>query len=112
MAQRTIRFSEASDKRIQEATRKRGFSSPTAFIRHSVEQELSGPSEELMNTEERLVATIEQVRQEVFRLARAQQALFALVNSMAKVILTCMPEPAGKRWKPLSPRHKPGTPDC
>jgi hypothetical protein len=45
MAQRAIRFSEMTDKEIQEATRKRGFSSPTAFIRHSVEQELSGRSE-------------------------------------------------------------------
>lgn len=48
-----------------------------------------------MNTEERLVASIEQVR-EVIRLARAQQALFALVNSLAKVMLTCTPEPAGE----------------
>jgi hypothetical protein len=45
MAQRAIRFSETTDKEIQDTTRKRGFSSPTAFIRHSVEQELSGRSE-------------------------------------------------------------------
>jgi hypothetical protein len=96
MAQRAIRFSDATDKHIQEATRKRGFSSLAAFIRHSVEQELLGTREELMNTEERLVASIEQVRHEVIRLARAQQALFALVNSLAKVMLTCMPEPAGE----------------
>ncbi len=96
MAQRAIRFSDATDKQIQEATRKRGFSSLAAFIRHSVEQELLGTREELMNTEERLVATIEQVRHEVIRLARAQQALFALVNSLAKVMLTCLPEPAGE----------------
>ncbi|MGB6944831.1 MAG: hypothetical protein WBE37_20715 [Bryobacteraceae bacterium] len=96
MAQRAIRFSDATDKQIQEATRKRGFSSLAAFIRHSVEQELLGTREELMNTEERLVASIEQVRREVIRLARAQQALFALVNSLAKVMLTCMPEPAGE----------------
>ncbi len=72
------RFSETTDKEIQEATRKRGFSSPTAFIRHSVVQELSGRSEQLVGAEERLVASIERVRQEVFRLGRAQQALFAL----------------------------------
>ena len=48
MAQRAIRFSERTDKEIQAATRKRGFSSPTAFIHHLVEQELSGRSEELV----------------------------------------------------------------
>jgi hypothetical protein len=96
MAQRAIRFSETTDKGIQEATRKRGFSSPTAFIRHSVEQELLGRSEELVGAEERLAASTEQVRREVFRIGRAQQALFAFVDSMAKVLLTCVPEPGGE----------------
>jgi len=96
MAQRAIRFSETTDKGIQEATRKRGFSSPTAFIRHSVEQELSGRSEELVGAEERLAASTEQVRREVFRLGRAQQALFAFVDNLAKVLLTCVPEPGGE----------------
>jgi hypothetical protein len=58
MAQRAIRFSETTDKGIQDATRKCGFSTPTAFIRHAVEQELSGRSEELVGAEERLAASI------------------------------------------------------
>jgi hypothetical protein len=41
MAQRAIRCSETTDKRIHEATEKRGFSSPTAYIRCPVDQELS-----------------------------------------------------------------------
>src|ERR1039458_4229215 len=96
MAQRAIRFSTTTDQGIQEATRKRGFSSPTAFIRHSVEQELSVRGEELVGAEQRLAASIEQVRREVFRLGRAQQALFAFVDSLAKVLLTCLPEPGGE----------------
>src|ERR1035438_10061437 len=72
MAQRAIRFSDTTDKGIQEATRKRGFSSPTAFIRYSVEQELSDRGEELVGAEERLAATIEQVRRDIFRLGRAR----------------------------------------
>jgi hypothetical protein len=95
MSQRAIRFSETTDKEIQEAARKRGFSSPTAFIRYSVEQKLTGRSEELVSAEERLVASIERIRQEVFRLGRAQQALFAFLDSLAKVVLTCVPEPGG-----------------
>jgi len=96
MARRAIRFSEKTDKEIQEATQKRGFSSPSAFIRHSVEQELSGRNEELIGAEERLVANIERARQEVFRLGRAQQALFSLLDSLARVVLTCLPEPGGE----------------
>jgi hypothetical protein len=95
MAQRPIRFSDTTDKRIREATEKRGFSSPTAFIRHAVEQELSGHKEELVSAEERLAAGIEQDRQAVLVLGRAQQALFALVDSLGKILLTCIPEPDG-----------------
>jgi hypothetical protein len=97
MAQRPIRFSDTTDKRIREATEKRGFSSPTAFIRHAVEQELSGHKEELVSAEERLAAGIEQDRQAVLVLGRAQQALFALVDSLGKILLTCIPEPDAAR---------------
>ena len=77
MAQRAIRFSETTDERIQEATKNRRFSSPTAFIRHAVEQELSGKKETLATAEERLVASIEWAKGEVLRLGRSQQALLA-----------------------------------
>ena len=93
MPQRAIRFSETTDRAIREATEKRGFASPTAFIRHAVEQELSGHKDELVTVEERLVASIEQVKGEVLTVGRAQQALFALVDSLAKILLTCIPEP-------------------
>ena len=96
MAQRAIRFSETTDKGIREATEKHGFSSPTAFIRHAVEQALSGHKEELASAEQRLAVSIEQVRQELLALGRTQQALFALVDSLAKILLTCIPEPGGE----------------
>jgi hypothetical protein len=60
-----------------------------------VEQELSGHREELVGAEERLTAGIEQVRQAMLLLGRAQQAMFALVDSLAKVLLICIPEPDG-----------------
>jgi hypothetical protein len=33
------------------------------------------------------------VRKHVFRVARAQQGLFAYLDTLAKAILTCVPEP-------------------
>jgi len=92
MAQRAIRFSETTDKRIKDSTEKRGFSSPTAFIRYAVEQELSGQKENLDTAEERLVASIDQVKGELLAVGRSQQALFALVDCLAKILLTCIPE--------------------
>ena len=91
--QRTIRFSDNLEKSIQEAFHERGFASPTAFIRHAVEQELMGRKENLTGAEERLAASIQQVRHDQFRLMRMQQALFAYVDTLTKTILTCVPEP-------------------
>ena len=36
---------------------------------------------------------MEQMRREIFRVGRTQQALVAFVNSLAKILLTCVPEP-------------------
>jgi hypothetical protein len=52
-----------------------------------------GRGKELLGAEDRLVASIEQVRQGMVPLDRAQQALFALVDSLAKILLTSIPEP-------------------
>jgi hypothetical protein len=50
----------------------------------------------MIGAEERLAASMEQIRREIFRLGRAQQALFAFVDSLAKILLTCVPEPGGE----------------
>lgn len=93
MHPRAIRFSEKTTKEIDSIARKRGFSSSSAFIRHAVDQELSVRQAALVGAEERLAGDVEQVRREVFRLGRAQQALFAYLDTLAKTLLTCVPEP-------------------
>lgn len=93
MEPRTIRLSDKVLTEIESVVRQRGFDSPSAFIRYAVEQELSGRQDGLTGAEERLAASIEQVRRDMFRLMRVQQALFAYLDTLAKTILTCVPEP-------------------
>jgi hypothetical protein len=62
--------------------------------------------DDLIGVEERLVATIDQVRRELYRVRRAQQALFAFVDSLAKVLLTCIPEPPPPGREPAIARAK------
>ena len=52
-----------------------------------------------VHTEE-IVGSIREVRQDVRRIERAQQALFALVDSLTKAFLTCVPEPRGAGMEP------------
>ena len=96
MPRRTIRLTSDTDDRVQSAAKSRGYSSPSAFLRAAIEKELGEREDGIIGAEERIAASIEQVRREVFRLGRAQQALFAFVDSLAKVLLTCMPEPGGE----------------
>jgi hypothetical protein len=93
MPQRSIRFSEKVMKHMETISRERGFSSTTVFIRYAVQQELAGREDGVLGTEERIAASIDQVRRDVFRLGRAQQALFAYLDTLAKALLTCVPEP-------------------
>ena len=93
MPQLSIRFSDKVMQELKAVSSRRGFESATAFIRYAVQQELSARQEGFTGAEERLAASVEQVRKEVFRLARAQQALFAYLDTLAKALLTCVPEP-------------------
>lgn len=96
MPRRTIRLTATTDEKIQAIAKQRGYSSPTALLRSAIEKELGDREDGFTDAENRLAASIEQVRREVFRLGRAQQALFAYVDSFVKVFLTCVPEPGGE----------------
>jgi Arc/MetJ-type ribon-helix-helix transcriptional regulator len=87
-----IRLNEAEQREISTATKERGYSSPSAFVRAAVRNELDGRPE-LMGAEQRLAAGFDRVIHEVFRVGRGQQALFALVDALTKTLLTCVPEP-------------------
>jgi hypothetical protein len=102
--QRSIRFSERIVKDIDVASRQRGFSSPTAFICYAVEQELLGRQEALIGAEERIAATLDQVRGDQFRLMRMNQALFAFVDTLTRTFVTCVPEPRADA-KPQAVAH-------
>jgi hypothetical protein len=47
----------------------------------------------LAGIEERIGGSFERLSNENFRVSRALQALFALVDGLSKTVLTCVPEP-------------------
>jgi hypothetical protein len=87
MPQRTIRFSEAMIDQIRQAATKKGCTS-TEIVRQAVEQVLTGSEE----VEQRIAATIEQIWSNLSRMHRLQQTLFAFVDTLAKALLTGLPE--------------------
>jgi len=103
---RSIRCSEDLDKRVAKATREAGFGSESAFVRAAIENELRrrGPADS--QSDERAAASFERVALEVRRLATGQQALFALIDTLAKTLLTCVPEPSGDAYQQAVARGK------
>ena|ERR1051326_924011 len=88
MPQRTIRFSETTLQQIQQAAKRKGFASIAAMIRHAVDQELGSDD----GVEQRIAATLDRIQSDLSRLRRAQQTLFAFVDTLAKALLAGLPE--------------------
>ena len=91
MPQLTIRFPEARVTQIRTAAREKGFVSPTALMRHAIERELAGDDNE---AEKRIAAVLHQIGRDLDQLGEVQQTLFAFVDTLAKTVLTAMPEQA------------------
>ncbi|MGI9074108.1 MAG: hypothetical protein ACR2JB_22975 [Bryobacteraceae bacterium] len=89
----TVGLTEDEHKIVKRAAEERAYLSPTAFIRAAVRNELSGRQGELTEAEQRIAATLERVSRDIFRVHRGQQALFAVVDTLVKTFLTCVPEP-------------------
>jgi hypothetical protein len=87
-----IRFSEATYKAVVQAAKTRDYASPSAFMRAAVEKELRGADATLDESEERISASLEKYSKQVRRVSTGQQALFAYMDALAKVILSTLPD--------------------
>jgi Arc/MetJ-type ribon-helix-helix transcriptional regulator len=87
-----VRLAVEEQRRIEEAAVTRGYANASAFIRAAIRNELDGRAE-LTGTEERVGAGFDRVSKDIFRVGRGQQALYAIVDSLVKTVLTCVPEP-------------------
>jgi Arc/MetJ-type ribon-helix-helix transcriptional regulator len=88
----SIRLAREDQRKVEEATADRGYTNTTAFIRAAIRNELNGRAE-VTGIEERIAAGFDRVSEEIFRVGRGHQALFALFDAFAKAVLTCVPEP-------------------
>ena len=93
MPQWTVRLPEELVEQIRKATEERGFSSPRAFIREAVRKELFVRGLAGQEIEDRVAASLARQSAELRKLGATQQAQFALTDALAKLFLTCVPEP-------------------
>jgi Arc/MetJ-type ribon-helix-helix transcriptional regulator len=92
MPKRAVRIQPELDQRMQKATKERGYRSPSAFVRTAIESELKSHGERA-GMEEQTAASFDRLAKELRRVRRGQQAIFALLDALTKVLLGCIPEP-------------------
>jgi hypothetical protein len=89
---RGMRLSEATYKAVVQAAKVRSYDSPSAFMRAAVEKELPGVDATLDESGQCIVASLERYSKQVRRVSMGQQALFAYMDALAKVILSTLPD--------------------
>ena len=103
---RGMRLSEATYKAVVQAAKARDYASPSAFMRAAVEKELRGGDTTVNESEQRISASLEKYSKQVRRVSTGQQALFAYMDALAKVILTTLPDTDEDTRKAAAARGK------
>ncbi|WP_155121364.1 hypothetical protein [Bryobacter aggregatus] len=89
----------------RQAARTKGFDSLSAYIRDLLDKDTRAASQH-ERLEATVAASIDRVAKEMRRLHNANQALFALTDSLVKLFLTCTPEPPAESLDATKRRAK------
>src|SRR5712664_3302674 len=89
----TIRLTRDEEQQLRTAVKRRGYANTSALIREAIWKEFGEREEAGSDAEQRMAATMERLERDIGRSVRGQQALFAVVDTLVKTFLTCVPEP-------------------
>jgi hypothetical protein len=81
--------------RLKELAQQWGYKTSEEFVRSSLAKQ-SKLTDELHSLEKRQAATLSAMRTEIARLQRTEYVVFAMLENLAKTILTYMPMPAAE----------------
>jgi Arc/MetJ-type ribon-helix-helix transcriptional regulator len=105
MTRRTIRISEDVDEAIRKTATARGFGNSSAFLRTGLEtlvRENNANSDG--GAEQRVAATLDRIGEDLFRITRAQQAHFAVTDTLIKTLSSAL----ARIYPPLLSKNDPG----
>jgi hypothetical protein len=98
MSRRSLRLSEALDRKVNELVRRQGYRSWSAFVVEAIREKSlrADVLESMTEAETRIAASFEQIMEEIRSLQASMQAQFALTDALSKHLLTCIGEPPGE----------------
>ena len=91
-----LRLDLETKAKLEAAARDAGFRNLAAFVRQILSAELKGKreSDQVADMEQKTVATIHRLSRDTNQLRLQLLATYCLVDGLAKVVLTCLPEPS------------------
>ena len=91
-----LRLDPETKSKLEAAAADAGFRNLTAYVRQVLAGELKGKreSKQVADMEQKTVATINRLSRDMNQLRVQLLAAYCLVDGLAKVVLTCMPEPS------------------
>jgi hypothetical protein len=90
-----VRLTAEERRRLTEVAQQWGYRTSGEFVRASLGRQ-GQLTEEVRNLEKRQAATLTAVRTEIARLQRIEYVIFAMLENLAKTILTYLPPPAAE----------------
>ena len=90
-----VRLTAEESQRLTEVAQQWGYEKSADFVRASLGR-LGQLTEEVRSMEKRQAATLSAVRTEIARLQRTEYVVFAMLDNLAKTLLTYMPPPAAE----------------
>jgi len=91
---------------VKRAAQAGGFRSANAYIQAVLRRDFRGSRSERSDQEGFLAASINRLSKEIRSLHTGQQALFATVDSLTRLFLTCVPEPPAEVLEQAKRRAK------
>jgi hypothetical protein len=94
----TVRLTPEENQRLTQAAQERGYQGVAQFARASLARWVTQAQviEEMHSAEKRHAATLSAARTEIMRLQRTEYVVFAMVDNLAKTLLTYLPPPAAE----------------
>jgi hypothetical protein len=90
-----VRLTAEESRRLTEVAQQWGYETTAEFVRASLGKQ-GQLTEEVSGLEKRQAATLAAVRSEIARLQRTEYVIFAMLENLAKTILTYLPPPAAE----------------
>src|SRR5262249_8596798 len=88
-----LRLSEDQLTAIKRTAQARGFRSASAYVHATLAKDLRDSKADQADRDAFVAASIDRLSKEIRTLHTAHQTLFALMDSLTRLFLTCIPEP-------------------